>query len=211
MQRFNCFCLVVKRSQFIFELIKACVEKLLKFHSDFKVKHDALVRAGVAAATKFSRINLIQLWQFDVRRVLIFILIFHPFEQSLISWPQDYINTVTHLSSVGPQTALCGEALATDVAVEGSVFQSFNLWLVVTEVLLQVRQLDERSATLGNVTFVGPLSCNIKYQSSIALLANHIWYWGRWSMVMCWVLDPLHKAQILCSLCPELLLELDNS
>ena len=43
------------------EEIKANVEKLLKFHSDFKVKHDALVRAGVAAATKFSRINLIQL------------------------------------------------------------------------------------------------------------------------------------------------------
>ena len=59
---------------------------------------------------------------------------------------------------MGPEAALSGEALAADVAVEGSVFQSFNLGLVVTEVLLKVRQLDERSATLGNVTFVGPLA-----------------------------------------------------
>ena len=87
MQRFNFFSLVVKRSQFIFELIKACVEKLLKFHNDFKVKYGASVRAGVTAARKLSRINLIQLWQFDVTRVLIFILIFRPFEQSPISWP----------------------------------------------------------------------------------------------------------------------------
>ena len=98
------FCFVIKRSYYIFQLIKANVEKLLKFHSDFKVKHDALVRAGVAAATKFSRINLIQLWQFDVRRVLIFILIFHPFEQSLISWPR------TGLYQYGDSPFQCGSS-----------------------------------------------------------------------------------------------------
>ena len=59
---------------------------------------------------------------------------------------------------MGPETALSGESLATDVAVKGPVFQSFNLGLVVPEVLLQVGQLDERSATLGNVTFVGSLA-----------------------------------------------------
>ena len=48
MQRFIFFCVVVKRSHFIFELIKARVEKLSKFHSDFKVKYDASVMAGVA-------------------------------------------------------------------------------------------------------------------------------------------------------------------
>ena len=41
-----------------------------------------------------------------------------------------------HLASVGPQTALCGKTLSTDVAVERSVLQPLNLGLVVSEVLL---------------------------------------------------------------------------
>ena len=43
MQRFI-FLLCLKRSQLIFQLMKACVEKLLKFHRDFKVKYHASVR-----------------------------------------------------------------------------------------------------------------------------------------------------------------------
>ena len=57
-----------------------------------------------------------------------------------------------------PKTAFCGEPFATNVAVEGSVFEPLDLRLVVPEVLLQVGQLDERAATLGDVTFVGALS-----------------------------------------------------
>ena len=59
---------------------------------------------------------------------------------------------------MSPEAALGSEPLAADVAVEGSVFQPLNLRLVITKVLLQVGQLDERSPTLRNVTFVGALS-----------------------------------------------------
>ena len=74
----------------------------------------------------------------------------------------------THLARVRPETAFCGEPFATNVAVEGSVLEPLDLRLVVPEVLLQVGQLDERAATLGDVAFVGALSwtggiCYIQY------------------------------------------------
>ena len=39
--------------------------------------------------------------------------------------------SLAHLAGVGPETALGGEALAADVAVEGSVLEPLDLALVV--------------------------------------------------------------------------------
>ena len=64
-----------------------------------------------------------------------------------------------HLARVSPQTALCGESLSTDVAVERSVLQPLNLGLVVSEVLLQVGQLDEGSTALRYVALVRTFTC----------------------------------------------------
>ena len=75
---------------------------------------------------------------------------------------------------MSPETALCSEPLAADVAVEGSVFQPLNLRLVITKVLLQVGQLDERSPTLRNVTFVGALSWNVIIIIIIIIIINII-------------------------------------
>ena len=44
----------------------------------------------------------------------------------------------TYLPGVSPQTALGGEPLSADIAVERSIFQSLDLGLVVPKVLLQV-------------------------------------------------------------------------
>ena len=68
---------------------------------------------------------------------------------------------VGYLSSVSSEAALRGEPLAADVAVEGPVLQPLDLALVVAQVLLQVRQLDEGPPALGDVTFVRSLSCNL--------------------------------------------------
>jgi len=65
----------------------------------------------------------------------------------------------TVLSSVSSEAALRGEPLAADVAVEGPVLQPLDLALVVAQVLLQVRQLDEGPPALGDVAFVRSLSC----------------------------------------------------
>ena len=75
---------------------------------------------------------------------------------------------------MSPETTLCSEPLAADVAVEGSVFQPLNLRLVITKVLLQVGQLDERSPTLRNVTFVGALSWNVIIIIIIIIVINII-------------------------------------
>ena len=58
---------------------------------------------------------------------------------------------------MGPETGLGGEPLAADVAVEGPVLEPLDLALVVAEVLLQVRELDEGAPALGDVALVRPL------------------------------------------------------
>jgi len=63
------------------------------------------------------------------------------------------------LASVGSQTAFRGKSLSTDVAVERPVFQSLDLRLVVSKVLLKVGQLDEGPTTLWDVALVRTLAC----------------------------------------------------
>ena len=70
-----------------------------------------------------------------------------------------YSVSLTHLASVGSQTALRGKSLSTDVAVERPVLQSLDLRLVVSKVLLKVGQLDEGPATLWYVALVRTLAC----------------------------------------------------
>ena len=64
----------------------------------------------------------------------------------------------TDLGGVRAQAALRGEALAADLAVEWPVLHALDLRVVVPQVLLQVRQLDEGPAALGVVTLVRTFS-----------------------------------------------------
>lgn len=65
---------------------------------------------------------------------------------------------VTYLGSVRPETRLGGETLAAEIAVERTALGPLDLGVVVAKVLLQVRQLDERSAALRQVAFVRALA-----------------------------------------------------
>lgn len=65
---------------------------------------------------------------------------------------------VTYLGRVRPETRLGGETLAAEIAVERAALGPLDLGVVVAKVLLQVRQLDERSAALRQVAFVRALA-----------------------------------------------------
>lgn len=64
----------------------------------------------------------------------------------------------TDLCRVGAEAALRGKALSADVAVEGAVLGSLHLGVVVPQVLLEVGQLDEGAAAVGQVAFVWTLA-----------------------------------------------------
>lgn len=64
-----------------------------------------------------------------------------------------------YLRCVGPKRTLSGKALPADVAVERPVLHALQLRVMVPEVLLQVRQLDEGAAAVRKVAFVGALTC----------------------------------------------------
>lgn len=59
------------------------------------------------------------------------------------------------------QAGLGGEALAADVAVERPVLGALHLGVVVAQVLLQVGQLDEGAAALGQMALVRALACGL--------------------------------------------------
>lgn len=59
---------------------------------------------------------------------------------------------------MGSKGGLGGETFAADGALEGPVLGSLQLGVVVTQVLLQVGQLDEGPAALGHVTSVRSLT-----------------------------------------------------
>lgn len=82
-----------------------------------------------------------------------------------------YSVSLTHLASVGSQTALRGKSLSTDVAVERPVFQSLDLRLVVSKVLLKVGQLDEGPTTLWYVALVRTLACKPNSQTKCNIQA----------------------------------------
>ena len=56
------------------------------------------------------------------------------------------------------QAALGGEPLSADLTVKRPVLHALDLRVVVPQVLLQVRQLDEGPAALGVVTLVRTLA-----------------------------------------------------
>ena len=56
---------------------------------------------------------------------------------------------MTDLRRVGPEAGLGGETLSTYVAVERTIFRSLHLRIVVSQVLLKIRQLDEGTPALG--------------------------------------------------------------
>lgn len=62
------------------------------------------------------------------------------------------------LGSVCPQTAIRREALAADVAEEGPALGAFRLSVMISQMLLQVGQLDEGASAVGQVALVGPLA-----------------------------------------------------
>lgn len=76
-----------------------------------------------------------------------------------LGWLQSGVRTsvltyMAYFRRVGAQTGFGGEAFAADVAVERAVFGALHLGVVISQVLLQVRQLDERPPAVGKVTFV---------------------------------------------------------
>lgn len=56
---------------------------------------------------------------------------------------------MTDLRRVGPQAGLRGETLAAYVAVERPVLGPLHLRVVIPQVLLEIRQLDEGPAAVG--------------------------------------------------------------
>lgn len=67
---------------------------------------------------------------------------------------------MTNLRRMRAQTGLGGEALSTNVTVERPIFGPFHLSIVIPQVLLQIGQLDEGPATVGQMTFVRTFACN---------------------------------------------------
>lgn len=65
---------------------------------------------------------------------------------------------IAYLRGVRPQAGLGREALAAQVTVEGPALGPLDLGVVIAQVLLQVRQLDERAATLRQVALVRALA-----------------------------------------------------
>lgn len=62
------------------------------------------------------------------------------------------------LRGVRPQAGLGGEALAAQVTVKGPTLGSLDLGVVVPQVLLQVRQLDEGATAFRQVALVRALA-----------------------------------------------------
>lgn len=65
-----------------------------------------------------------------------------------------------YLRCVSPEGALGGESFAADVTVEGTVLHPLELGVVVAEMLLKVRKLDEGASAVRDVAFVRPFTCN---------------------------------------------------
>ena len=65
-----------------------------------------------------------------------------------------------YLGRVGAQGGFGSEAFAAYGTLERPVLGSFQLGIVVAEVLLQVGQLDKGSSTFRHVATVGSLTCN---------------------------------------------------
>lgn len=59
---------------------------------------------------------------------------------------------------MGAETRLGGESLAANVAVKWTVLGALHLGIVISQMLLQVRQLNEGAATVRQMTLVGPLA-----------------------------------------------------
>lgn len=85
----------------------------------------------------------------------------NPRTTALSSPPRDNLARALglYLRCVGPKRTLSGKALPADVAMERPVLHAFQLRVMVAEVLLQVRQLDEGAAAVRKVAFVGALTC----------------------------------------------------
>lgn len=65
---------------------------------------------------------------------------------------------MTDLGRVCPKATLGCEAFTANVTMEGPVFGPLDLRVVVPQVLLQIRQLDEGSSAVWQVAFVRPFA-----------------------------------------------------
>lgn len=65
---------------------------------------------------------------------------------------------MAYFGRMRPQTGLRGESFSADVTVEGPVLRPLDLSVVISKVLLKVRELDERSSAIWEVALIGPLA-----------------------------------------------------
>ena len=63
---------------------------------------------------------------------------------------------MAYFRSMRPQAGFRGKAFSADCTMEGPVFGPFDLSVVVSEVLLEVGELDEGPAAVREVALVGP-------------------------------------------------------
>ena len=63
-----------------------------------------------------------------------------------------------YLARMCSQTRLCGKSFSTNITMKWPIFESLYLGLVVSQVLLQIWQLDKGAPALRNVTFVWSLT-----------------------------------------------------
>ena len=76
-----------------------------------------------------------------------------------------FLRSSTDLCGVRPEAALGGEPLSADLTVERPVLHPLYLRVVVPQVLLQVRELDEGAAALGVVALVRSFTCGTEVRS----------------------------------------------
>ena len=63
-----------------------------------------------------------------------------------------------YLAVVRSERGLCGETFTTNVTMERPVLEPFQLRLVIAQVLLEIRELDESSPAVRYMAFVRSLA-----------------------------------------------------
>lgn len=75
------------------------------------------------------------------------------------------------------QTRLGSESLAADVAVKWTVLGALYLGIVVSQMLLQVRELNEGASTFGQMTLVRPFAWWVLKKRHFSLVGNFKLTW----------------------------------
>lgn len=107
------------------------------------------------------------------------------FKKTRISLLIIFFKNTTHIDTdlcgMCSKTALSSKALATYIAMKGSVFSPFHLSIMVPQMLLEVGQLDEGSTTVWQVAFVRSFTWKRRpFQSGFEFSFKLLYFVVRW-------------------------------